>query len=353
MAYVPNFTDPRVKSRATRALGFASGVMSTTKSHAWSSRYIDRYFGVSSNPLSRYLRELLLICTDDFYVFNSPRNKCKEYRLNSAGVRILSEHLKSSNTTTYPSVLQVVRDDHAGELSTGNFAYKDQSNRLWHPLQRYRKQHKQQILQDYNYTHQYDIECCAPTLILQASQQAGMDLWLAAMSEYLDHKRAVREQLAQELELDVSAVKEVINALFAGAVISRNTESDIYHILAGDVARIEFLKENEFIQQLKQDIKTCWEYLRPAMQKRTRTTAKGTERLLPVTSKQKWHLYFELERRAMDSVRTYLDLTGNRYFLEHDGWTCENPCDVDCLRIHVLNETGFDLKFEYQNLAIL
>jgi hypothetical protein len=267
-------------------------------------------------------------------------------------VRTLFENLKSCNTITYPSVLQVVQNDHAGELSTGNFAYKDQSNRLWHPLQRYRKQHKQQILQDYNYTHQYDIECCAPTLIYQASQQAGMDLWPPALVRYLGHKRQVREQLAQELELDIQAIKEVINALFAGAVISRNTECDIYHILAGDVARIEFLKENEFIQELKQDIKTCWEYLRPRMQKRTRRTPQGTERLLPVTSRQKWHLYFELERRAMDSVRVYLDLTGNRYFLEHDGWTCENPCDVDCLRIHVKQQTGFDLKFEYQNLAI-
>ena len=135
--YQPNFNNPRVISRCKLALGFACGVMSETKSHPWSTRYIDKFFGNQRNDLSRYLRKTLLICTDEFYCFNqldAKKNKCKEYRLNVEGVRFLKEALKTTNIQIYPSVVKVAQVDHLDELTSGNFTYNDKSNRLWHPL---------------------------------------------------------------------------------------------------------------------------------------------------------------------------------------------------------------------------
>ena len=347
MMYKPNYDDPRVQSRITRAIGFACGVMSETKSHPWSSRYIDKYFGNSKNDLSRYLRKTLLICTDEFYRFNSYENKCKEYRLNREGVRHLREALNLSNITIYPIVVEVAQQDHKQELITGNFPYKDQSNRLWHPLQRYRKQYRTQILTNAGYTHDYDIECCAPTLIHQYAQKCGMDLYLFALNKYLANRTIIRDELALALELDSGAVKEIINALFAGAIISKNSKTDIFHILNGDLARIEYLKQDPYITELISDIKTCWDYIKPYMSRRTKKQANGKERLLPLTCKNKWNVYFELERVIINSVRTYLDVNSNRYFLIHDGWVCEREIDREILRDYVRNETGYEVKFEY------
>ena len=347
MSYKPNFNDPRVIDRCKLALGFACGVMSETKSHPWSSRYIDKFFGKSNNPLSSYLRKTLLICTDEYYRYNSDeKNKCKEYRLNVEGVGFLREALKTNNIQTYPSVLQVAQSDHKQELETGNFTYNDKSNRLWHPLQSYRKQYRTQILADAGYTHDYDIECAAPTLIHQYAQKCGMDEYLFALRKYLANRTAIRAELALGIELEPKAVKEIINALFAGAVISKNTESDIYHILDGDLSRIEYLKQNEFIKELVSDIKTCWTYIRPHMQKRTREV-NGRERLLPLNSRQKWNVYFELERVVLNSVRTYLDEKSIRYFLMHDGWTCNREINREELGDYVRCSTGYDIQFEY------
>jgi hypothetical protein len=338
--------------------------MSTTKSQSWSSRYLDRYLGSSSHPLSKYLRENLLVVTDEFYRYNSSQNKCKEYRLNQRGVDELRDALKITNIQTYPSVAQVAKEDHLAELNSGVFEYNDKSNRYWHPLQRYRRQHRSQILADYGYQHQYDIETCAPTLIHQYSQmiperiddkgkwlQGPMDLHLAALTQYLKEKTQVREEIALAIDLPAAAVKEIINALFAGAVISKNKDSDIYHILDGDISRIEWLKQDTYIQELARDIKTCWEYIRPVMQKRTRKTSKGTERLLPINARQKWLLYFELERRVIDSVRCYLDERSIKYFLIHDGWTCASSIDERELSDYVREQTGFDVKFEYLKIT--
>jgi hypothetical protein len=365
MTYQPNFSDPRVKARCQRAIGFVCGVMSDSKPMEWSSRYIDKYMGSSNHPLSRYLRDHLLICTDDYYRYNSnDRGICKKYLLNKDGLDSLRENLKLTHIQTYPSVAQVAKTDHNSELTTGLFEYTDKSNRLWHPLQRYRKQYKKQILADHGYPHQYDIECCAPTLIHQHSQQipevldskgvwqqGPMDLWLFALQRYLKDRRSVRQELADQLELPEAAVKEVINALFAGAVISKHKDSDIFHILAGDLARIEWLKQNTYMQELISDIKCCWTYIRPTMQLRTKQTQTGQVRRLPITAKQKWLLYFELERSVIDSVRTYLDQRSIRYFLEHDGWSSSEELDQNELRDHIYKQTGFRLKFEYENLT--
>jgi len=347
--YTPNYNNPLVKNRITRALGFACGVMSETKPHSWSTRYIDEYFGMSSRPLSKYLRKTLLICTDEFFRFNIPgeRGICKKYILNKEGVRSLRENLKIDNIGLYPIVAEVAQGDHKQELTSGDFTYNDQSNRLWHPLQRYRKQYRTQILSDAGYSHDYDIECCAPTLIHQYAQQLGMDEYLFALREYLTDRTRIRNELAQGLELEPSAAKEIINALFAGARIANHTDSDIYHILNGDHARIEYLKQHQFLTQLRQDIKTCWDYITPRLARRRKTS---TNRLLPVTSKQKWNVYFELERCVINSVKTYLDEREIRCFLIHDGWCCERELDRDELSDYVRTNTGFLVKFEYNKI---
>lgn len=366
--YQPNFTDPRTRNRCLKAIGFACGVMSTTKPQEWSTRYIDRYLGSQRNQLSQYLREKLLICVDDYYRYNQSgqRGICKKYLLNSKGLDNLRDLLEIKNIQIYPSVVEVAKTDHLAELTTGQFTYTDKSNRLWHPLQRYRKQYRTEILVDHGYLHHYDISTCAPQLIHQYAQQipevlapegrrqkikwqqGPMDLYLFALRRYLKEKEAVREQIAQAIDLPVAAVKELINALFAGAVISTNKDSDIYHILAGDRARIEWLRQDPYVQELVSDIKTCWEYIRPVMPKRTKKTSKGTERLMPITAKQKWLLYFELERSVITSVRTYLDERSIRYFLIHDGWSCDQEINREELSEYVRTTTGFDLTFDYE-----
>lgn len=360
--YTPNFSDPRVRSRCLRAMGFVRGVMSEVKPRQWSTRYIDKYLGNQRNDLSKWLRNQLLICVDDFYRFNCGEKKssCKKYLLNKNGLNYLLEALKLTQLHYYPIVVEVAEQDHIEELRTGEFNYDDKSHRLWHPLQRYRRQHKRQILEAHDFRHHYDIETAAPTIIYQYSQmipevvvndkwqQGPMDEYLEHIDYYLKNKQQVREQLALGLELPQDAAKEIINAVFCGAVISLNKHhSDIYDMLLGDQARIIYLKHNQFIQNLIKDIRVCWEYIRPMMQKRTRVMPNGRERLCKITCRQRWQIYFQEERRVLDVVRDYLDMNSVKYFLEHDGWSSDRAIDLVELRDVVRDRTGYRLNFDY------
>jgi hypothetical protein len=363
--YQPNINDPRIQRRITRALGFIGSHLSDSKSHPWSTRYIDKYLGIQSNDLSKWLRARLLICTNDRY--SKDTGICKEYIKNSTGYNNLMSLLKS--ITSYPSVLQVgnpvtkwVKDEYKNELSSKVFTYDDKSDRLWHPLQRIRKEHKIQVFSDHGLIHQYDIECCAPTLIHQYSQsipeiviegnyiQGPMDLYLFALREYFTDRQRIRQVIATQADISVKTTKEIINALLMGAHLSNNKDSDIFNLLNGDKAKIEFLKQHPYLCELRQDIKTCWDYIKPLLSRKSITTKLNKQRLLPISSKQKAGVYFKLERQVLNAIRNYLDNTSNKYFLEHDGWVCMDEIDRVSLIKWVKDSTGYHINLDYSSL---
>ena len=47
-------------------------------------------------------------------------------------------------------------------------------------------------------------------------------------------------------------------------------------------------------------------------------------------------------------MRDYLDQIEAKYFLIHDGWMCDREIDRDELIEYVRNQTGFDVRFEYE-----
>lgn len=363
-AYRPNFRDPRVKSRCQQAIGFVTGTMSRDRPQQWSSKYIEKYLGRTNTPLGRYLWHNLVICRDEYFRFNSSDGSvCKKYVLNQEGVDRIMRAMCLDPKQISATCQDLIQKEHSDELKSGQFQYTDKSHRLWHPLQRYRRAVRSKILDDHGYHYQYDIQCCAPTLIHQYSQripeiidhrgrwqQGPMDLYLFALRRYLSEKDQVRNELAEQLELPVQAVKEVINALFAGAQISLNPRSDISEILCGDRSRIMWLKQDRYVQELVSDIKTCWEYIRPVMPLRTKIDSRGRQRRLPINARQKWLLYFQLERSVMDSVRDYLDTRSVRYFLIHDGWCTDRQIDRDELRDFLCEKTGFSMIIDHRQI---
>jgi len=172
-----------------------------------------------------------------------------------------------------------------------------------------------------------------------------MDLWLPCVQEYLANRTQVRNQLATRLEITDEVAKQIITALFAGARIALNTDSSIYQLLDGDIARIHALKQDPFIEPLREEIKTIWEYITPTLPRRT-TTRNNKTRLVPISSRDKWNLYFQLEFQVLGAITDYLRSTDNEFFTEHDGWVCSREVDQDSLRVYVRDKTGFDIKLD-------
>jgi hypothetical protein len=358
MSYQPNFSDPRVQSRITQAVKFCEKYLRVDKSQWLSTRWIDKSFGMSTNPLSRYLRDVLLVCVNETY--NKNTGQCKTYRLNESGFNKIKASIKNIQTTY--SVIDLANKYHE-QFKTGEFEYNDTSSRLYHPVQNCPRAAKQQLLAEQGYNWHYDIECAAPTLLHQYSQQipeivvdgvwkqGPMDLYLFTLRDYIRNRQAIRAQLALQCEVSEQTIKRIVNGMFQGAQISRYNKSLTYIELDGDAARIEFLKQHKFIQDLKTDIAVMWDYLKPVMSKRTKVTKTGQVRQLPISGKQKTGLYRELERRVVDVVKDYMTLRDVRYFLEHDGWATDREIDINDLCDYIRERTGFDIKIHKQHIV--
>ena len=128
--------------------------------------------------------------------------------------------------------------------------------------------------------------------------------------------------------------------------MGNNPEFALSHLLNYDAARIEFIKTNAFILALRGDIKTCWQAIEPHTTQIYTKTQTGQERRVPMNSKRKWAVYFNLERQVLNAVRQYLTKTNNPHFLEHDGWSTVNAVDQQQLIEHVRQATGFVIKLD-------
>lgn len=364
--YKPNFNDPRVLNRIRHAYGFTKAVMSIDKPSRWGTRTIDKYYGQQQNKLSQYLRNTLLICTNTNY--SKDNGTVKEYKINPNGLDFIRNILLGIEdnypTTLSPSVLQVggkvdvdsvqhlfdeqvvneyCKREFGLQLRTLEFTYTDKSHRLWNPIQSVKKIYKKPLLANHGLIYQYDIETCAPTLIHQYSIKCGNDLYTPALLDYINNKHSIRERIANELEVSTDIVKVIINALFCGARIGNSREFAISQLLNNDKARITWLKEDQYIIDLKQDIKVCWSYIEPHTTIRYKNNKK-----LPMSSRQKWNVYFQLERCILDSISKYLQQTNNKYFLEHDGFSTTDMVNTNTLQEYIHMDTGYMLNFQLE-----
>ncbi len=356
--YMPNFTDARVIKKCRHALGFVMGVMPTESSggKAWSTRYIDKYLGQSQTPLSKYLRKTLLICVNDRY--SKDTGKCKQYTRSDAGISEIKHRLGLTHTPKKLAnpdymgkqdrdiVTEFVIRAHKKEIDTGDFAYKQSHHRLFNDIQNVKSCYRQSIMAEQGYTWDYDIATCAPVLLLQLSRQCGNDLWLPYMDDYINNTQSVRNTISHDFEIDTKTAKTLINSLFCGARIGMSNEFATSSMLDQDVSKIMLAKQHDVIQGLKAEIKIMWSYIidSGAWVSRSRNLDNG--RLRPVSCRDRWMVYFQLESMVIKACRDYLANKSIRHLLEHDGFTCDHDIDVSDLSSYVFNNTGYMVTFK-------
>lgn len=351
--YIPNFSDPRVKKRCKRAFSYTIAYTNPRSPRPLSTRDIDLYFGQSQHPLSQWLRKTLLIEHSSFY--NWQTGKCKRYLRNSDGCKRLQHCLDPSVPyvqAEQTAITDLVKDWEQ-QLVSGEFEYKHKSHRHWHPIQNIPSEHRKRELSRYGYSHIYDIRCAAPSIILWLAQSLGINhKHTQTIQHYIEHRAEMRQSLSRDLGISGDDAKKLITMLFAGAPVGHIGNLATTELLKGDSRTIELVKQHPYVQHLRQNISRCWnligsseldgEYLIPR-------TYHADGRKKRITSRDRWNLYFFYENAVMKSVTDYLDKNLARYFIEHDGWSCDVRVDLIELTDQVRCVTGINtIEFEYE-----
>lgn len=325
--YQPNFTDIRVQRRCKSALAWVNTFVGSTPQ--WlSTREIDKHF--TNKPLGQYLRQQLLICEDSYY--NMASGKCKQYVRNVVGCHDLYQQVYGTASTPTS-----ITDQQHAQLTTGEFVYTEKANRYFNDIQQLPKRIKRPMLASSGYNYGYDINCCAPTLLLQyARNTCGFDALTPVLDQYILDRQSIRRQIALETDLTENQVKFVINAMLHGAPISHKTDSSIFVHIKNHMA-IDKLKTNSYIQGIKEEIRLMWRSIKPYI----------TSTSLRLSGRDKAKLYRELEQQVILVIKRYLRKTHNKGLLEHDGWTCQKAIDETELRSYVRSHTGYVIKLDW------
>lgn len=358
-----NITDPRVSRRVTAALAYATTYTHPTVPRSLSTREIDRHLGQIQLPLSKILRKTLLIEHDANW--NMHTGKTKKYLLNLEGAKYLHNLLNPG--TDYSQLLQHYISAHVDtykqQMLSGEFEYKESSDRYWHPLQNMPTDLRKREFSRYGYNHIYDIRCAAPSVILYLARDIGVKLEHTKEIEYYIKNRAtIRKVLSEDLQISVCDVKQLINMLFNGAAVGMSKWFATTELLRGDSRTIWLVKQHPYIRSLRAEISTVWRKLS------NHKTADG-KYLIPrhydldgnkkrISGSDRWTIYFRYERIIMDAVSDYLDKqnveylldtkTKIKHFREHDGWSCNIQLDLAELTEHVTLTTGINtIEFEY------
>jgi hypothetical protein len=335
--YQPNLSDPRIRKRFKEALGWAYLTLGQGPKMLSEKKTITKNLGQYQEPMGRYLRGTLLNIADGYY---RPGQACKTYCLNKAGftklLALLEQPYERSRKTYQESMtpedlaIAWVESRFGTEMSTKDFQYESKvSARLWHPLQNLQKTVVNLVWTHYGLPNDYDVKACAPTLLKEHAVECGMSAQTPSLDTFLEHARDFREHVAASVGITYEQAKTVINALFCGASLEANPAKAIFRMLDLDKAKSKRLRELYVVQQLVNDIKLVWTYIKP----------------LGATSKQKWHVYFQLERKVLDAVRAYLDTQAVKHFCIHDGFRTDMVVDVMALSAFVLSSTGYLVTF--------
>ena len=330
MTYTPNFNDPRVRARSISALTFVEQYIKSTQSRWLSSREIAKHFGWQGRPLGKFLKDHLLICTDAYY--NIQTGQCKKYTSNPQGVNNLKQQL---GLVAVPVNIPVNLQE---QLNTGEFDYKDTGHREYHPLQNLPKRIKLPLLRASNYRHEYDIQCCAQSLLLQHAKRLGFDQATPALTEYISNRTDVRQQLSDQLGLDTHSIKRILTAILNGGSISAWHENMIFAYVDYNRLMISELKLNQYILQYQKDVRAMWKAIRLHQ-----SLSKG-ERF---NAKMKSEMYRFLEEKVRVVIKKHLKKTKNKAFIEHDGWSSERAVDIDRLKYEVEKQTGFVIELDW------
>lgn len=328
--YKPKYTDPRVIKRINTAIKFVEHYVSTNSVSIAQSQ-IYKHLGRTDTAIGNFLKEQLLICTDEYY--NWETHVCKKYILNESGLNNLKTQLKYKTDITVEPELQL-------QLDTGEFEYKDLSSRLFNPLQYIPRRVKRDLLTLNNYRHNYDIEAAAPTLLYQYAQKQGLDIPLVHLEQYISRRTEIRNDLSIKYNIPVNDIKTLINGLVQGAYLSHSHTSRIYHLLKGNHNKINQLKSDVFLTQLREDIKMLWKYISPVMKQEL-----NKKRL---NGRDKASKYRELERLVMDVIKRELKRNKNKFLLQHDGWTSRDVVDIRYMRDVVRSSTGYVINIDWE-----
>jgi predicted transcriptional regulator len=344
--YQPNFNDPKVRRRTQQVIEWIEKYVGA-ETLSLSKQVLEQPQAFGSSQLGRYLRGALLIKTCPAF---QPGVFSQQYRVNIDYLNRLRKHVGLEPSSLKHNNIDRRFEQQADEIATGNFEYNLSGNRWHNGLQHVPRELKQEYWVARGYTYDYDADTCAPTLLLQRAKKLKPAMKSLSYIEYfIANKKEVRNNLSIAYNLSLAQVKQIINALFQGGILNSYKDNKILGYLNNNTYKMRQLKQDQFLLELINDIKSMWAVLRSDIT--TGYEYRGdVRRSKRITGKHKSDYYKQLEYEVMGVVWKSLKKKNIKFFREHDGFRTTEFVVPNELEQLILGETGYHVTFKWDKL---
>lgn len=376
--YNPSVSTKKQREIVERAYYFA---LSFRKPRQCTALRLKERFGDRTRPMHIWAMDNLLTCTNGFY---SKRDGiAKEYVRNDICIAYLSDLLEGNTTQLYAEYMEkfdtknikkyylpaaFLEKEFGKELRYQKLKYEKIGHRYYNELQSVDKEIRNPFLARNGFIHDYDIECCNITLLLQYAEKCYKELIdnkdssmidkvsFSGLYEYKADRKAAREYLASKFEISTDDAKEIFTALLNGSNLSYFDGKLVKKFGQNLCKRI---KVDPFIRRFNRGVASIWRVI-------TRhgiLTAKDTRGWRAITrggrvemvrkrfdARQKAEFYFMLEGVVVDLYRKWLKDQKIKFFMIHDGFVTNRLVDTYELAKFIKKESGFDVNFEHKIL---
>lgn len=185
----------------------------------------------------------------------------------------------------------------------------------------------------------FDFEACHWSILHSLAKGYGLDT--PVLDDYLGERKALNEQIAEDLEVPVAKMKRVMNSTLYDQPLSKSPHTSLYSTIGPDA--IDRLVEQDYYLWLRDELKSVirpvilanhlrGDFVVNAVGKELSMTAAGKN---TPARKLLSHILTGYEAWALNVV---CDKQHDLIALMHDGWVTENPRDKQQLQQLVSNQ---------------
>lgn len=199
----------------------------------------------------------------------------------------------------------------------------------------------------------YDISNCHYTLLSQMA--ASHDIECPEIHNYLKNKTAMRNKIADHLQVDMGKVKTCLLALIYGAKMASHKtpgkarDPAIYKTLGAEkgallLAMPEFINLANEVRSVGNEVLKNWPMHSGSFINDAGCGIKPTKQKKQMLS----HLLQGAEALILKTAVEYLEekQPGNVILLQHDGFTAKKKIDRSALTNHIEEQTGFVVEWD-------
>ena len=194
----------------------------------------------------------------------------------------------------------------------------------------------------------YDFENCHYAILHQMA--ARFDLHCEHINDYLQHKQAVRQALANDIRVGISQIKRVLIALIYGAHASSSRYAALYDAIP-DREKLKRLIQNATFQNLHRDIKQARNVILANWAIRRGRLINDCNRGILATEDAAKRLAHLIQGAEAHMLRTALRCYPSEIILLlHDGFVASHRLNTRVIQQQVNAETGYDIALTEEKI---